>query len=409
MACRCEFQERLMTLHSRLYSKSDRLVYLDYNATTPVDPRVLGAFERSCRQTWGNPSSLHRAGITAFREMEEARTAAAAYFGTDPAGIHFCGSGSEAIHAGLAGYLALHAGALIVTTQLEHASVKDAVLNLAAGENILYAAVDSEGKIDLGKLRKALEERDISQGLIAVVSPVNHETGSLQPASELAALIKRTGAGGKTANRGGLVFFDGVQAAARLAPESWVPHCSMFAVSGHKMYAPKGSAVLWKEPAVELKSFRYGGNQEWGMFPGTENTPAIAAFAEALRLKSREFADEERHLLVLTEELRTRLAEAAFPCILESPESCAPGILCISLPWAGDMEEVLAYLSGQNICVSRFSACTGGVQGESDILRAMGRPRERLRSSLRISLGKWSRRDDLLRFEKALTSLYSRS
>lgn len=414
MACNCEFQKRLLSLHTKLFRDPAGIAYLDYNATTPVDPRVLGAFDRSCRRTWGNPSSLHAPGIEAFTELEESRNAVGRYFGVDPEGLHFCGSGSEAIHAGVAGFLEANPRGSVVTTAIEHAAVLGTVENLTSPDKRRIIPVDGNGQVDPAVLKEALSSLGKEAAALIILSPVNHETGSIQPIKELAA---RTGLGsgnGKAALPDSphkskdriTVFFDAIQAAARLEPRAWSPYCDMFAVSSHKLYAPKGVGLLWTRDTSNLRPSRYGGNQEGGIFPGTENTPGIAAFAEALRLMSAEFEDDQRRLKVLTAELMDGLSSVPFPVFIESPETSVPGVLCVSMPWIRDMEMVLEYLIGANMAVSRFSACTNGATGESAILKAMGRPPERAGTSIRISLGKWSRREDIFRLLKALTGFY---
>lgn len=397
MACRCELRKKIK--EAAVSWVPERTVYLDYNATTPVDPRVLGAFERACRRNWGNPSSLHSAGTAGWNELEMLYTTAADFFGVNPDGFHLCSSGTEAITAAVFGLAAREKSITFITTAVEHQAVKHPLFHIgrhSPAAPIGYSGrvhvlpVDSKGRMDLTTLEKTLANCHKSA---LVFSPVNHETGTIQPVTEIVSIARRHGA---------LIIFDAVQAAARLAPSEWTQFCDIFCIGGHKLYAPKGSALLWKRPGLRLQPQRFGGSQEGGLFPGTENIPGAAALAEALRLLKKEQAEEHRMLTALCRDGLIILEKNGIGFTLESPEGSAPGVLCISLDDEPEMEKLMFRLNSMNICISRFSACTERLNGSSNILNAMGRSPRRAGSSLRISLGRWSRRDDFFKLAKAL-------
>ena len=366
---------------------------MDYNATTPVDPAVMGAFDRMCRRDWANPSSLHTAGIKAWEEIEQCRGNIGDYFQCDPAGIRFCSSGSEALHAGLFGVLARRPVRTLITTKTEHAAIKHpARIFRLSGGRVVQLDVDSGGVLDRDQLVRELRENGRA---LLVISPVNHETGARQPVKEIAALARSAGC---------LVFFDAVQAAARMTRNEWAPHCDMWAVSGHKLCAPKGTALLWLRKGIRLLLFRRGGYQEAGLFPGTVNAPGIGALSAAVDLLRSDHAAELRRLKTLAEEGLAILGKAGFSIELESPPNAAPGVLCFSLPRVDNIEELLFHLARNHICVSRFSACSSRVSGPSQILRAMGRSRRRASTSIRLSLGRWSKRDDFFRLAASIKS-----
>ncbi|MEW5814615.1 MAG: aminotransferase class V-fold PLP-dependent enzyme [Spirochaetota bacterium] len=411
MACKCEFQKKLLT--SGVEFNPVRSVYLDYNATTPVEPATLGAFERICRNIWGNPSSLHSAGVKAWESMETARKNIGSYFGVKPDNLLFCGSGSEAIHAGIYGITAREPDRVIVTTEIEHQAVLNTAQGLLSEKKGAVQGCTSAGRdTDVGSPAKApgmvtlgvdrnggllceqLEKTVKKFGkILLILSPVNHETGSCQPIHDILSILK---------NYDAIVFADGVQAALRMPPSRWVPYCSMFAISSHKLYAPKGVGLLFRGNSISLTPFRYGGNQEDGLFPGTENTPGIAALSASIDIIKKRFQEESLYISVLSREGISILTNSSYPCILESPENAAPGILCVSLPWVNDMENLLFTLNQKSICISRFSACTVKATGPSGVLLAMGRPLERAEKSLRISLGRWSKREDFHRLDSVL-------
>lgn len=397
MACRCELRRKIK--NAAVPWLPERTVYLDYNATTPVDPGVIGAFERACRRSWGNPSSLHSAGTAGWNELETLYSSASAFFGTEAAGFYLCSSGTEALSAAIYGIAGREKDITFITSAVEHQAVRHPLFHLerkspAAPQDfagrVLNLPVDSAGKISLEMLKSALN----SAGRAAVVlSPVNHETGALQPIREIAAAARRAGA---------LIILDAVQAAARISPDKWAPYCDIFCMSGHKLYAPKGTALLWCRPGIRLRPQRFGGAQEGGLFPGTENIPGAAALSEALKLMKVKQDDEIRMLTALKHDGLNILDKSGINYRLESPKDAAAGIICISLKPPSGMQELIFSLNRMNICLSRFSACSEKIDGSSRILDAMGRPSSRSNNSIRISLGRFSRRDDFFKLAAAL-------
>ena len=397
MACRCELRRKVK--EAAVAWIPERTVYMDYNATTPVDPRVIGAFERACRRSWGNPSSLHSAGTAGWNELEQLYTAAEDFFKTSSDGFHMCSSGTEAITAAIYGLAARNPSITFISSAVEHQAVKHPLFHLghhspAAPKGfkgrVHIMPVNSNGSIDPVALGKLLCESSESA---VVISPVNHETGALQPIKEIATVARAHGA---------LLVLDAVQAAARLEPAKWAPYSDIFCVSGHKLYAPKGTALMWRRPGLRLRPLRFGGSQEGGFFPGTENIPGAAALAEALKLMKKEQNDELRMLQALCRDGLLILEKAGISFNVESPQQHAPGILCLSLQDASDMEELLFGLNSRNICISRFSACSERLNGPSSILQAMGRPARRSGNSIRIAIGRQSRRDDFFKLAAAL-------
>lgn len=371
----------------------ERDCYLDYNATTPVDTRVLGAFDRSCRRNWGNPSSLHGAGLAALNQLDENRRTIADWLKCDSEGIFFCSSGSEALHAGLTGFAFRNPEYTILTTKIEHSAVLHPVYHLSkAGHQVHYLAVDEKGQICPDSLINGLESHS---PCIFIYSPVNHETGSQQDSRSIFETVKHV-------NDNNLVIIDGVQAAARIAPEEWVPYCDIFAISGHKLYAPKGTALLWKKGGLRMRPFRFGGGQENGFFPGTENTVGIAAFASAVELMTAEATEERKNLTGLINDLLYLLKNREIEFIRESPDDAVPGVVNLSFPQLRNPEDFLFSLNSKKVYISRFSACSSGIDRVSSVLQAMGRSEIRSRKSFRICLGRFSKREDLYRFVDAV-------
>ncbi len=389
MACNCGFRKRLrddvlrsQAERSRLHA--ERMVYLDYCATTPPDPRTLGAMDRACRVFWANPSSPHTCGNQSDDLLHDARAALAGAFACDAGGIHFCSSGTDALHAALWGFALRYSEAAFITTAMEHASLKAPLRLLRSMKRtVLVCPVDADGAIDQTELATLLRSHP---GALLAYSVVNHESGTVQDARGLWKLAKEEGA---------FVLMDAVQGAGRLSAAEWSGYADAFAVSSHKIYAPKGSGFLWKRPGWRLARTRFGGSQENGVFPGTENVPGIAAFAEAAGLLVADIKAENQVLLALEKDFFALAEKRGLPLLPESPVKHAPGVFCFSMNWANSMEDVLLRLNRRNICISRFSACSSGVDGPSRVLVAMGRPLERATRSLRMGLGRWSKRDDI--------------
>lgn len=429
MSCKCRFRRDLRD--ERIDYSRKRSVYFDYAASTPVDPAVLGAWDRACRRIAGNPASLNVCGLDAWNLLEESRAAVAGYFHRAPEEIFFCGSGTEALAAGIGGMIERYPDIPIVTSCIEHSAVRHPLrLRELAGGRVRFLPIDSKGKLDPLSAARAVEEAASTLGegpagaaevptarekggragnpaALLVLSAVHHETGTVQPIKEIVEAVRR-----KTP--GCAVLIDAVQAASRLAPSEWAPYSEMFAVSGHKIYAPPGIAVLCKSreflgKPFRLRPLRFGGGQEGNLFPGTPNLPGAAATAEALAILSRSREEETRRLRVLGSEGLDILRKAGIPFVLESPDDAAPGLINLSFPWAGDMTRFFIELGRNLICTSRFSACTESVGGPSRVLEALGVPRERTRTSVRLGFGRFSKREDFFRLADILTIMYKRT
>ena len=391
MACNCERKERLLKKLSDTQER--KITYMDYNATTPVLTESIGAFERACRKNWGNPSNCHTAGIRAWEELEKNRETIAKYFNIKKENTLFCSSGSEAIFAGIHGINSPKT--FFISTVIEHSAV---IKNIAALPSDKYhlLKVSNNGIIDMEELSHVLE-KNRKKNIAVVYSPVNHETGAIEPVEEIYR---------KTKEYNGLIFLDAVQAAARLPENEWRPFCDIFALSSHKLYAPKGCGVLASTKEQELNHFRHGGNQENGLFPGTENTPVISAFAKSLEYLSLNLKSETERLKTLTDEGLKILQSLPCKIILESPEKRAAGILCLSLPEVKEIEPFMDFLYLKGICISRFSACSDNEKAASEILTAMGCPPGRAEKSIRVSTGIYSKREDYYALADAIKEYF---
>ncbi len=401
MPCRCELKKKIKA--AAVPWIPERTVYMDYNATTPVDPRVLGSFERACRRTWGNPSSIHSAGVEAWKEMEMLSETAEGWTGRSIDGFYCCAGGTDALNTLILGSAVHSPDAVFMTETTCHSSVKHPLFHLKKkspaapsgfGGSVIELEVDSSGTVNLEQLTHKLgTQLKHGRKSILIISPVNHETGAIQPIKEIHRITSESGA---------VLILDAVQAAARLLPSEWAPYCDAFCLSGHKLYAPKGIGLVWKRPGLKISGLRYGGSAGNSPFPGTENVPGAAALSDSIRLMKKNFNEESMVMTSLIKDGLRILEQKGVEFIVESPENRAPGVCCISLKQQTDMEKLILDLNSRGICISRFSACTGRLDGESAVLKNMGRSGKRASQSLRISLGRWSKREDFFRLAEAL-------
>jgi cysteine desulfurase len=361
--------------------------YLDWNATTPPHPDVLDAMNAAARGAWANPSSLHQAGRAARAVVDEAREAVATLVGLSARDVVFTSGGTEANNLALVRPFFRDDGAALgtcVTSRLEHPSVT-AVAELLErrGVRVVWLEASPSGRIDAEQVGRALAEARPSPKLVAL-SAVNHETGVLQPVGDVVRLAHEQGAE---------VHVDAVQAAGRLAPETWRGADSV-SIAAHKMRGPKGIGALVVRAGVNVRPILRGGAQERGMRPGTVDPVAAAGFGAAAK---RAFDGPARYarLASLRDELESRLvaigAGLGRAPLVNGTATRAPHVSNLSWPgWSGD--ELVAALDLEGVCVSAGSACAAGTPEPSRVIAAM-LGEERARSAVRVSLGEETTRD----------------
>jgi cysteine desulfurase len=392
MLCRCKYLKRLNDKKNALTPA--KLVYLDNCATTPVDPMVLRALEDACRKTWGNPSSIHLAGLEAAKLLDQCRIDIGDFLGAPAEKVYFCSGATEALSTVIKGFNP--DSFRFITTCIEHTALLSPLQHLKKkGFDVKFLKVNSSGKIYLDELEKLIKDKPS----VFFYSPINHETGSIQPIKEIYQLKK---------NYNLIVVTDGVQAVTRLAPAEWRDFYDITALGAHKFYAPKGTGLFAvKDKNIKLRKRSHSSRQEGGFSPGTQNMPGIAACAGAIKLLS----DDELHRqkTLHSEGLKILLNEV--PQIeINTPSSSTTGILNISLMGknADSMEELIMALAEEQICISRFSACNGKIKIPSKILTEMGLSYERAATSLRISCGRFNNRDDYFRLARFLKKWQNR-
>ncbi|UGT68350.1 cysteine desulfurase [Nocardia gipuzkoensis] len=371
---------------------ADGPVYLDYNATTPVDPRVVAAMLPYLTTCFGNPSSSHSYGADPAAALVTARAQLAALIGALPPEIVFTGSGSEANLLALRGATVRTPGAHIITQATEHPAVLQTCQALARlhGVRVTVLPIGADGRLDPATLAAAL--RDSGATLVSVMA-ANNETGVLQPIRELAALAHHHGA---------LFHCDAAQAAGKIPLDVAALGVDLLTVVGHKMYAPKGIGALYVRTGVELEPVVYGGGQEHGLRAGTESVASTAAFGAAAALAADALArNVPARIARLRDQLHQQLS-TALPGRVHlngHPDHRLSNTLNVSIDGTRGHGILTA---APDIAASTGSACHSGTHTPSPVLEAMGLDTARALSALRLSLGRWTTPDDI---EKAVTAL----
>jgi cysteine desulfurase len=377
-------------------------VYLDYAATTPVDPRALEAMMPYFSDSFGNPSSIHRYGQKAEAAIEAARERVAFALNCDPDEIVFTSCGSESDNLALRGSaLAAHemTGAnRILTSKAEHHAVSKTAEQLAKyhGFEVKWLDVDEHGMVQPQTVERALDDKT---ALVSVMY-ANNEIGTINPIREIAEVCRR----------GHIPFHtDAVQAAAYLPVDIQSLGVDLLSLGSHKFYGPKGVGALFVRKGTPLIPSQTGGGQEQGRRSGTQNVPYIVGFAEALRLAVEERAQRIAHV----RPLRDRIIGSVLETI---PDSRITGHLEARLPnhasfaFKGvDGNLLLTLLDAAGFACSSGSACKTGNPEPSEVMGAIGLPREWGLGSLRVTLGAHSTTDQIESFIGTLPSTVKRA
>ena len=376
-------------------------VYLDHAATTPVRPEVLEAMlPYLTNQAFGNPSSAHRFGRAARAGLEQARREVAQAVGAEPNQVIFTSGGTEADNLGIIGasLAARDRGGSVcaVVSAIEHKAVlaaAHAVCHLGGREIML--PVDGHGQVSLEALDAALAEAP------AVVSImwVNNEVGVVQPVAEIARRCREAG----------VVFHtDAVQAFGKVPVSLSDLPCTLLTLSGHKIGAPKGIGALVVRDRKAVEAIIYGGGQQYGIRPGTENVAGAVALGRAALLAAREQGEEAVRLRALRDRLAARL-RAAVPDLSVNAEGAetAPHVLNVSVAGA-DSEALLMHLDLAGIAASSGSACSTGSVEPSHVLVAMGVPRDLAVGAIRFSFGRGSTAEEVDRVAEVMPAVVTK-
>jgi cysteine desulfurase len=375
-------------------------IYMDYNATTPVDPRVLEAMLPYFTENFGNPASRNHAfGWVAEEAVDKGRQQVADLIGAKPKEIIFTSGATEANNLAIKGVVEMYRekGNHVITCVTEHKAVIDTCKKLEKqGGRVTYLPVQKDGRIDLDELRAAITDKTI---LITIMT-ANNEIGVLQPVAEIGAIAKEKGI---------LFHTDAVQAVGKVPFDVNQVKADLVSLSAHKMYGPKGVGALYvrrRNPRVLLAEQISGGGHERGMRSGTLNVPGIVGLGKAAEICQTDMVADTARLLALRERLNEKFHQNLDEIYINgSMEHRLPHNLNISFAYV-EGESLLMGIA--DVAVSSGSACTSASLEPSYVLKALGAGDDLAHSSIRFGLGRWSTEEEVDYIVDKLTNVVRR-
>lgn len=366
-------------------SFNKKKIYLDYNATTPVDPRVLETMLPYFTEKFGNASSInHTFGWDAEEAVDMSREQIARLIGAKPNEIYFTSGATEAINLSLLGVCKgiPENGNHIITCLTEHKAVLDTCQQLdKRGSQVTYLGVDESGAIDLDRLKNAITDQTILVSLMHA----NNETGVIHPLKEISAVTKEKGI---------LLMSDATQSIGKIPFNVHDSDVDLAAFSAHKLYGPKGIGGLYvrKKSNINISPLLFGGGQEKGLRPGTLNVPGIVGFGKACEICSDEMERETQRLRKWRDHLEKELQKLENVQVNGQTSPRLPHTTNVSF---GHIDGTKLIRSLNNLALSQGSACTSGTVEPSHVLNAMGHSDELALSSLRIGLGRFTTKEEI--------------
>jgi len=366
--------------------KNMKPIYLDYNATTPVDPQVLKAMLPFLREHFGNPSSGHEYGRISKSAIGKAKKQVAELIGSEHSEVVFTNGGTESNNHAIIGtaFANREKGKHIITSQIEHPSVLETLRYLEEkfGYTITLLPVDKYGIVKLTELEKAVTDETI----LITIMHANNEVGTVEPIEEI----------GKIAKEHNVIFHtDAAQSCGKIPVNVDKLNVDLLTIAGHKMYAPKGIGALYIKSGTKVDKFIHGAGQEGGKRAGTENVPYIIGLGHACEIASSNLTSFSKSVRKLRDKLHRNILDGLGEEKVKlngHPEKRLPNTLNISIEGVGG-EELLRQMP--EIAASTGSACHAGSTEPSVVLLAMGITREQALGALRLSLGRWTKKDEI--------------
>jgi cysteine desulfurase len=361
------------------------VIYLDFNATTPVLPAVFEAMKPYFSDQWGNPSSSYRFGASLKKGLEVARSQVSNLIGVSAEEILFTAGATEANNTAIRAALnTAPKKRHIITSQIEHSSVLELCLDLERQDfKVTYLPVNSEGLIDL----VALEEAITLDTAVVSLMWANNETGVLFPVDAIAEICQRKGV---------LFHCDAVQAAGKVPVDLSLLPIDFLSISAHKIYGPKGVGALFVRAGAPFHPLIHGGNQEAGRRGGTENVALIAGLGVAAALASEQLESRARDVRLLRDLLEVLIKQEIPTARIYGANTCRiPNTSNIGFHGI-DSDSMVAFLDSREICVSSGSACMSGALGPSHVILSMTGSHERAKQAVRFSLSHISTHADVV-------------
>ncbi|MEK7307516.1 MAG: cysteine desulfurase NifS, partial [Nitrospirota bacterium] len=358
--------------------------YLDNNATTRVTDEVIEAMLPYFGTLYGNPSSMHTFGGQTSRKIEDARESVSELINAEPGEIIFTSCGTESDNTAIMSALQANPGKKhIVTTRVEHPAVLNFCKTMArSGYDITFLPVNKLGQLNTGELESAITD---NTALVSIMY-ANNETGVLFPIEEIAKIVK---------SKGALFHTDAVQAVGKIPIDVKKIPVDMLSISGHKIHAPKGVGVLYLRKGTRFSPYLIGGHQEKGRRAGTENIASIIGLGKACELAKKYMHEEHATIKVLRDRLEDGLLKSCPDAQVNGDKDRRlPNTTNISFEYV-EGEAILLRLNEDNICASSGSACTSGSLEPSHVLRAMGVPFTAIHGSVRLSLSRYNKDEDI--------------
>ncbi len=353
-------------------------VYLDYNATTPIDPAVAAAMLPYLHEHFGNPSSSHAYGQIARQAVEHARSQVATLLGCQAQEVTFTSGGTESNNHALFGIAAAlkDRGNHLITTRVEHPAILEPCLALLEqGLDVTFLPVDAHGQVQVAEVAAAIRPDTI---LVSIMH-ANNEVGTIQPIADIAEITRKHRV---------LLHTDAAQSVGKIPTRVDDLGVDLLTIAGHKLYAPKGTGALYVRTGVPLRRWFHGAGQERGLRPGTENVLEIVGLGAAAALILDRGAQETFHLQRLRDRLQSSLQEAIPDAIVHGhPDERLPNTLSMAFP-SCRTDELLGELRG--VAVSAGAACHSDTVKVSHVLEAMQVPRALARGTLRFSVGRYT-------------------
>ena len=366
---------------------NSKIIYLDNNATTKVDKKVVEAMLPYFSENYGNPSSMYELGGKNSKVIQESRETIKEFFGAKNAKeILFTASGSESANTAIRGILSADRSKNhLITTKVEHPCVLNLHKQLEKeGYKITYIGVNSIGEINEDELYDAVNEKT------ALVSCMyaNNETGTIFPVEEIAEKVK-------SKNRNTKIFVDAVQTAGKIKLDVQNTEIDFMGISGHKFHAPKGIGALYIKSPNLITPLVIGGHQESGKRAGTENVPYIVGMAKAAQMAQDSLEYELTTVKRLRDKLETAILSKIYNARLNSSsQNRVPNTTNIGFEYV-EGELILLNMNDYGICASSGSACTSGSLDPSHVLKAMGIPFTALHGSIRFSLSRYNTEEEI--------------